>query len=150
MARKSRHLTIIALAVTLLLTACGSTSGQSRTTRIKSDDEPGSLTIRIGYQKYGTMNILKADGSLDRRLLEHGIKIEWTEFPGGPQLLEALNAGSIDFGHTGEAPPIFAKPPVHRSSTWPTNRQAPRVKASSYLRIPISLQSKISRAKKSH
>lgn len=109
MARKSRHLTIIALAVTLLLTACGSTSGQSRTTRIKSDDEPGSLTIRIGYQKYGTMNILKADGSLDRRLLEHGIKIEWTEFPGGPQLLEALNTGSIDFGHTGEAPPIFAQ-----------------------------------------
>ena len=29
--------------------------------------------------------------------------------PGGPQLLEALNTGSIDFGHTGEAPPIFAQ-----------------------------------------
>jgi len=29
--------------------------------------------------------------------------------PAGPQLLEALNAGSIDLGHTGEAPPIFAQ-----------------------------------------
>ena len=33
----------------------------------------------------------------------------WTEFPGGPQLLEALNVGAIDFGTTGEAPPIFAQ-----------------------------------------
>ena len=29
--------------------------------------------------------------------------------PGGPQLLEALNAGTIDFGTAGEAPPIFAQ-----------------------------------------
>jgi len=67
------------------------------------------LTVRIGYQKYGTLNILKADGRLDRRLEERGIRVEWTEFPGGPQLLEALNVGSIDIGHTGEAPPIFAQ-----------------------------------------
>ncbi|WP_245891112.1 sulfonate ABC transporter substrate-binding protein [Desmospora activa] len=35
--------------------------------------------------------------------------MEWTEFPAGPQLLEALNVGSIDIGHTGNAPPIFAQ-----------------------------------------
>jgi len=34
----------------------------------------------------------------------------WTEFPSGPPLLEALNVGAIDFGNTGEAPPIFAQP----------------------------------------
>ena len=33
----------------------------------------------------------------------------WTEFPAGPQLLEAVNVGAIDFGNTGEAPPIFAQ-----------------------------------------
>lgn len=72
--------------------------------------ETRDITIRIGYQKYGTINILKADGALDRRLEEErNIKIEWTEFPGGPQLLEALNVGSVDVGHTGEAPPIFAQ-----------------------------------------
>ncbi len=27
----------------------------------------------------------------------------------GRRLLEALNAGAIDFGHAGEAPPIFAQ-----------------------------------------
>ena len=68
-----------------------------------------SLTLRIGYQKYGTLNILKVDGGLDKRLNETGVRVEWTEFPGGPQLLEALNVGSIDIGHAGEAPPIFAQ-----------------------------------------
>ena len=37
------------------------------------------------------------------------IKVVWTEFPSGPPLLEALNVGAIDFGNTGEAPPIFAQ-----------------------------------------
>nr|BFE93186.1 hypothetical protein GCM10020185_37220 [Pseudomonas brassicacearum subsp. brassicacearum] len=35
--------------------------------------------------------------------------MQWTEFPGGPQLLEGLNVGSIDFGVTGETPPVFAQ-----------------------------------------
>ncbi|WP_019637182.1 sulfonate ABC transporter substrate-binding protein [Paenibacillus fonticola] len=75
-----------------------------------ASSETRDITIHIGYQKYGTINILKADGALDRRLAEErNIKIEWTEFPGGPQLLEALNVGSVDVGHAGEAPPIFAQ-----------------------------------------
>ena len=35
--------------------------------------------------------------------------MQWTEFPAGPQLLEGLNVGAIDFGTVGEAPPIFAQ-----------------------------------------
>jgi sulfonate transport system substrate-binding protein len=66
-------------------------------------------TLRIGYQKYGTLVLLKARGTLEKRLAEQGIEVQWTEFPGGPQLLEGLNVGSIDFGTTGEAPPIFAQ-----------------------------------------
>lgn len=31
------------------------------------------------------------------------------EFPAGPQMLEALNVGSIDLGSTGDIPPIFAR-----------------------------------------
>jgi sulfonate transport system substrate-binding protein len=71
--------------------------------------EDKDKVLRIGYQKYGTVNFLKAQGKLDKALADKGVKVEWTEFPGGPQLLEALNVGSIDFGHTGEAPPIFAQ-----------------------------------------
>ena len=65
--------------------------------------------VRIGYQKYGTFLLLKARGLLEKNLAPTGFRVEWTEFPGGPQLLEALNVGALDFGITGEAPPIFAQ-----------------------------------------
>src|SRR6202041_218130 len=65
--------------------------------------------LRIGYQKYGTLVLLKARGSLEKRLTPMQVEVKWTEFPAGPQLLEGLNVGSIDFGTGGEAPPIFAQ-----------------------------------------
>ncbi|MBV8658381.1 MAG: sulfonate ABC transporter substrate-binding protein [Burkholderiales bacterium] len=65
--------------------------------------------LRIGYQKYGTLTLLKARGTLEPRLKALGVDVRWTEFPAGPQLLEGLNVGSIDFGTVGEAPPIFAQ-----------------------------------------
>jgi len=65
--------------------------------------------LRIGYQKYGTLVILKARGSLEKRLADKGIAVKWTEFPFGPPLLEAINVGSIDVGTVGESPPIFAQ-----------------------------------------
>ena len=65
--------------------------------------------LRIGYQKYGTLTLLKGRGTLEQRLGAQGITVKWTEFPAGPVLLEGLNVGSIDFGTVGEAPPIFAQ-----------------------------------------
>ena len=65
--------------------------------------------LRIGYQKYGTLTLLKGRGTLEKRLGEKNIAVKWTEFPAGPALLEGLNVGSIDFGTVGEAPPIFAQ-----------------------------------------
>jgi sulfonate transport system substrate-binding protein len=65
--------------------------------------------VRIGYQKYGTLTLLKGRGTLERRLADKGVDVKWTEFPAGPVLLEGLNVGSIDFGTVGEAPPIFAQ-----------------------------------------
>lgn len=66
-------------------------------------------TIRIGFQKYGTLILLKGRGTLEKALEPLGYGVTWTEFPAGPPLLEALNVGAIDFGSTGEAPPIFAQ-----------------------------------------
>ncbi|HEY3600021.1 MAG TPA: sulfonate ABC transporter substrate-binding protein [Paraburkholderia sp.] len=66
--------------------------------------------IRIGYQKAAsTLVLLKAHGTLERRFAPRGIGVKWTEFPAGPQLLEGLNVGSIDFGYVGEAPPVIAQ-----------------------------------------
>ena len=65
--------------------------------------------VRIGYQKYGKLVLLKGKGSLEEKLRPFGYKVSWTEFPSGPPLLEALNVGAIDFGVAGETPPIFAQ-----------------------------------------
>lgn len=70
-------------------------------------ESPGEL--RIGYQKYGTLTLLKGRATLEKRLAGKGITVKWTEFAAGPVLLEGLNVGSIDFGTVGEAPPIFAQ-----------------------------------------
>ncbi|MDN5048419.1 sulfonate ABC transporter substrate-binding protein [Aliarcobacter butzleri] len=65
--------------------------------------------LRIGFQKYGTLILLKVSGNLEKRLEPLGVKVTWNEFAAGPQLLEGLNVGSIDFGTVGETPPIFAQ-----------------------------------------
>src|SRR5437899_10940914 len=65
--------------------------------------------VRIGFQKYGKLVLLKSKGSLEEKLRAAGYTVVWTECPSGPPLLEALNVGAIDFGNTGEAPPIFAQ-----------------------------------------
>ena len=69
----------------------------------------GLALVRIGYQKYGSLNVVKAQGTFDQEMAQRGIKVQWTQFPAGPQLLEGVNVGSIDIGHSGEAPPIFAE-----------------------------------------
>jgi sulfonate transport system substrate-binding protein len=74
----------------------------------RADDQKLTL-VRIGYQKYGTLNVVKAEGSFQKALAARGISVTWILFPAGPQLLEALNGGSIDLGNAGEAPPIFAQ-----------------------------------------
>jgi sulfonate transport system substrate-binding protein len=66
-------------------------------------------TLHIGYQKYGTLVFEKARGTLEKRLAPLGVTVNWTEFLGGPALMEAMGAGSIDFGIAGDAPPIFAQ-----------------------------------------
>lgn len=66
--------------------------------------------FRIGFQKGASLLVLqKAQGSLEKKLAPLGFNVKWVEFPAGPQLLEGLNVGAVDFGFVGEAPPIFAQ-----------------------------------------
>ena len=66
-------------------------------------------TVRIGYQIYGNLLLLKASGLLEQKLQPLGWSVEWKKFVSGPPLMEALGAGAIDFGSAGETPPIFAQ-----------------------------------------
>ncbi|UPG73273.1 aliphatic sulfonate ABC transporter substrate-binding protein [Roseomonas gilardii subsp. gilardii] len=65
--------------------------------------------FHIGYQKIGLLVVARQQHLIEQRLAEPRIPVTWSEFAAGPPLLEALNAGSIDFGYTGDAPPIFAQ-----------------------------------------
>ena len=80
-------------------------------------------TLRIGYQKFNSVNILKGTGALEKALAEQNVKVSWHEFAAGPQLLEALSTGAIDLGHAADAPSVFAqasgKPVVYLAAEQP-------------------------------
>lgn len=77
--------------------------------------------LRIGYQKFGKLFLVKAlerqaesqethaRGELDRRFQRRGTQVDWVEFPGGLQLVDALQSGDLDLGVVGECPPVFAQ-----------------------------------------
>jgi sulfonate transport system substrate-binding protein len=66
--------------------------------------------VKVGFQKgSATLLVLKSSGDLEKRLGDLGYTVTWTEFPAALPLLEAMNAGSIDFGNTGAAPVIFSQ-----------------------------------------
>jgi sulfonate transport system substrate-binding protein len=65
--------------------------------------------LRIGYQKIGALLIVKEQKVLEQRFEPRGARVRWIEFAFGPPLLEALGVGAIDYGYTGDAPPIFAQ-----------------------------------------
>ncbi|GFE97399.1 aliphatic sulfonate ABC transporter substrate-binding protein [Gluconobacter sp. Gdi] len=87
---KRRHLLFGTLALTLASPARAATP-----------------VIRIGYQRYSTLVILKASGALEKALAGRA-NVVWSEFVAGPQLLQALVTGALDLGQTGDAPPVFA------------------------------------------
>jgi sulfonate transport system substrate-binding protein len=91
-----RIVAVAVLSMTTALAGVGASYGQDK-------------VVRIGFQKYGKLVLLKSKGTLDEKLKTAGYKAVWTEFPSGPPLLEAINVGAIDFGNTGEAPPVFAQ-----------------------------------------
>jgi sulfonate transport system substrate-binding protein len=68
-----------------------------------------ATTFRIGWQKNGVLALANRKGALEKRLADRGISVEWSEFTSGPPLLEALGAGALDFGATGDVPPLFAQ-----------------------------------------
>jgi len=65
--------------------------------------------VRIGFQKAGIFPAVKQRRTVENAFKDSGIDVKWVEFQFGPPLLEALNTGNIDYGYTGDAPPVFAQ-----------------------------------------
>jgi sulfonate transport system substrate-binding protein len=57
-----------------------------------------AVTLRVGDQKGGNRSLLDIAGLAN----DLPYKIEWSEFPAAAPILEALNAGALDVGYTGD------------------------------------------------
>lgn len=80
----------------------------NRTAQAQTSASKAPEQLRIGYQKSAVnLVILKQQGVLEKRF--PATRVSWIEFPAGPQLLEALSVGSLEFGLTGDSPPVFAQ-----------------------------------------
>jgi sulfonate transport system substrate-binding protein len=68
------------------------------------------VQLRIGYQKSSTLTaLLRAQGTLERKLAGQDVHLSWSEFSSGAPLLEALNVGGIDLSaDVADTVPVFA------------------------------------------
>jgi sulfonate transport system substrate-binding protein len=102
--------------------------------------------LRVGYQKNGVLVIARQQAMLERTLAPLDISVTWVEFTSGPPLLEAMNAGSIDLGPTGDVPPVFAQAAgahvVYVAGQASTNGQGILVKPDAGIRTLADLKGK--------
>src|SRR3954447_4123583 len=103
---------LVLVATTGALAGCGSGGSASAS---------GSATLRVGYQRFGGLSLVKARNAAPG--------VTWSLFESGPALTEALKAGAIDIGQTGEAPPIFAAAATIPFSVIGTSAPVPKGEA---------------------
>jgi DNA-binding NtrC family response regulator len=65
--------------------------------------------VKIGYQRFGLLPLVKAQGGLDAVLGARGIRLDWLEYPGGIQIVEAFQSAGLSLAGVGEGPPVFAQ-----------------------------------------
>jgi aliphatic sulfonates family ABC transporter substrate-binding protein len=94
-------------------------------------------SVRIGYQKLGLMMLVKGYGAFDAAQLARGIPVDWIEFDGGIQIVEALATGDLDVAVVGNCPAVFAQaddvpivyvaaePPAPRGAALIVHRDSP-------------------------
>ncbi|MFB2880932.1 sulfonate ABC transporter substrate-binding protein [Floridanema aerugineum] len=119
--RREVLLGLTSLGVTLISASCNSNSpnqtaqtnqpaNQTAASPVASSGSTASGSkVRIGYQRFSELDLIRTRGELEKRLKERGFAIDWVFFQSGPPMLEAMNAGSLDWGGVGDTPPIFAQ-----------------------------------------
>jgi sulfonate transport system substrate-binding protein len=110
----------------------------------EAEQDPGLKEVRIGYQKNGVLVIARQQASFEKHFADQKITVKWVEFSSGPPMLEAMNAGSIDFGAVGDSPPIFAQAAgaaiVYAAGQSSTNGQGILVPSNSTIRSIADLK----------
>ncbi|RJO78381.1 ABC transporter substrate-binding protein [Nocardia panacis] len=104
MIRKFALATAFAL-LAALGAACGSNTGPDPAVRADGTVDLAQVTLRVGDQKGAGLQALLASSG---ELAQTPYKLSWSQFAFGPPILEAINAGAVDVGGVGNAPPVFA------------------------------------------
>lgn len=92
-----RTLRTSAAALVLLLpfaAACGT----------EAQAESPSVTLRVGATGWKVEEAVLKYAHLD----DTPYKVEWSQFQGGDQQLQAIRAGALDLASSSEIPPVFA------------------------------------------
>jgi sulfonate transport system substrate-binding protein len=99
---------LVALAVSgALLCLCGASvsAGASSTKRVTGSAIPAGTVLRVGEQLKNLSTILSLAGQ-DKYF---PYQVQYSEFVGGPAMLQAFGGGAIDVGYVFSTPLIFAK-----------------------------------------
>jgi aliphatic sulfonates family ABC transporter substrate-binding protein len=94
-----------------ILASGASTPGEAPTAppTMQAPSATRATSVRIGYQSFGVLPLLKAMHALEDALSPRGATVDWVEQSSGMQLAEALASGALDLGVVGESPPVFAQ-----------------------------------------
>ncbi|KAA8733724.1 aliphatic sulfonate ABC transporter substrate-binding protein [Acinetobacter qingfengensis] len=104
-----KNITFLGITIfAVLLSACSPKEKKEASAASSASPQDKLSNIAIGYQKSSLNQVVAKDQKIFEKEFPN-VKIEWKEFPAGPQLLEALAVGSVDFGAVGNTPAIFAQ-----------------------------------------
>jgi sulfonate transport system substrate-binding protein len=104
-------LTLLAAVLACASSGCRQPGSGGATARAETGAAGGTAPVvfRVGYGKGGNFNILRLRGTLEKRLAPLGVRVEWLNFPMGPQMMEAIGTGSLELGSCAATPPLFAQ-----------------------------------------
>ncbi|MEH2112127.1 aliphatic sulfonate ABC transporter substrate-binding protein [Nostoc sp.] len=102
---------VIGLGLSFAIASCTPNNAANSVTAPKQEPQKNQLTVlKMGHQKgVALLNILKAQGTLEKRLKPQGISVTWNEFSSTAPLLDGMGAGAIVFGAGGGTGSVFAQ-----------------------------------------
>lgn len=107
--RTIKPLLILAVSIALLLLAgCAKASSNAVSGTVTgSEKDSKSLIVNIAINgKITPLNIARDKGWVEEEFKKLNAEVQWSEFPSGPPLLEALSAGRVDLSFLGDGATI--------------------------------------------
>lgn len=106
--RRFRRLGLVALGLVAGVSACGRASS---TSKAATEDVaipssiPAGVTLRVADQLSNIKNLLSYSGQNQ----DFPYIVQYSQFVGGPPMLQAFQAGAVDVGFVADTPIIFAQ-----------------------------------------